>query len=291
MRKLLSGRRRVYALLGVVSSAAAVAVGIAVSVGGASGEPSVEIGASAKAVSAKVSAPARIDISSLPQLAEGDVVGQTQAFKDLSPMGEAALEQAKQNAEALAPTSNEVLAGAPAGAISTPGGATFGWEGMGNSGTICSYFGGGGCQPPDMGIASDGVTAVQTVNTSIALYDAKTGALLAGYPKSLQAFAGVPAPSPAGCDSTHGNQPFLSDPRAAWDPIKKRFYVAFLQVEGAPAFGIPNCAFLSKYWVAVSATSNPNGVWNVYAINTANLVGPANNAADYTSLRGFQTAI
>ena len=128
------------------------------------------------------------------------------------------------------------------------------------------------------------------MNTSLAVYDAKTGALKAGFPKSLQSFFGVPAPSPAGCDSAHGNQPFLSDPRAYYEHVKKRFVVAALQVENA--FGLsPSCTFASRYWVAVSASANPTGVWHVYAFNTGNLVIGGNSAADYTSLRGFQTAI
>ena len=151
MRKLLRGPRRVYALLGVLGAATAVAVGL-VSIGGASDQPSAEFTVSATHVTAKTVAAQNIDVSSLPQLAAGEATGTAAMLKDLSPMSEQGLEQAKQNAAALAPTANQVVSAAPA----TPGGATFGWEGMANSGTICSYFGPGGCQPPDMGIASDG---------------------------------------------------------------------------------------------------------------------------------------
>ena len=287
MRKLLRGPRRLYALLGVLSAATAVAVGLTVSLGGAADQASVQISVSANAVHAKASgAAAKIDVSSLPQVAQGESTGTPAMLKDLSPLGEQALEQAKQNASALAPTANQVASASPA----TPGGATFGWEGMANSGTICSYFGPGGCQPPDHGVASDGTNVVQTVNTSLAVYDAKTGALKAGFPKSLQSFFGVPAPSPAGCDSAHGNQPFLSDPRAYYEHVKKRFVVAALQVEGA--FGLsPSCTFASRYWVAVSASANPTGVWHVYAFNTGNLVIGGNSAADYTQLGTSEEAI
>ena len=156
---------------------------------------------------------------------------------------------------------------------------------MADSATICSYFG-SGCQPPDMAIAANTKTVVQAVNTSIAMYKAKTGVLVSGFPKSLTAFFGVPAPTPAGCDAAHANQPFLSDPRAVLDPATGRFAVATLQVEGA--FGLsPSCDFVSRYWVAVSATNDPTGAWHVYAFNTANIVGSP-SAADYTQL-GFDS--
>src|SRR5262249_645704 len=114
-------------------------------------------------------------------------------------------------------------------------------------------------------------------------------ALKAGFPKSLQNFFGVPAPTPAGCDAAHANQPFLSDPRAFYDPVKKRFWVAALQVENA--FGLsPGCTFPSRYWVAASGSSDPTGVWHVYAINTANIVGSP-SAADYTQMGFNQEAV
>src|SRR5262245_18637387 len=209
MGKFLRGRRRMVALLGVLGAASAVAVGLAVSLGGAANQPSTEISVTANAAHARVVSQSTVDVSSLPQLAAGESSGNPAMLKDLSPMGEQALEAAKQNASALAPTASEVVSASP----KTPGGAILGHEGLADSATICSYFG-AGCQPPDMAIASDGTNVVQVVNTSLAVYDAKTGAIKAGFPKGLQAFFGVPAPSPAGCDSAHANQPFLSDPRA-----------------------------------------------------------------------------
>ncbi len=116
------------------------------------------------------------------------------------------------------------------------------------------------------------------------MYNASTGAVLAGFPKKLQTFFGVPAPSPAGCDSAHNNQPFLSDPRIAWDPGTGRWFAATLQVENA--FGVATgCTFASRYWVAVSASGDPTSTWHVYAFNTANLLASP-SAADYTQL-GF----
>jgi hypothetical protein len=59
-----------------------------------------------------------------------------------------------------------------------------------------------------------------------------------------------------------------------------------LEVEGA--FGVNNCPEKTLYWIAVSQTNNPNGVWNVYAFNMA---FGTTNVADYTEFGFDQTAI
>jgi hypothetical protein len=154
--------------------------------------------------------------------------------------------------------------------------ATKNFSGMADSGVICSYFG-SGCQPPDMALATSNQWVLQHVNTSVAVYDT-SGNIQPGWPKNSQQFFGVPNP-PNNCDPAG---PFLSDPRAFYDPNTGRFWTAILQVENA--FGVaPNCPFLSGYWIAVSQTSDPNGSWNVYFFDMA-LGNP--NAADYTQF-GF----
>ena len=285
------GRPRTWALL-VTAAVTAVAVSALVAAtGGAAGDPSVVANVSARNITAAGSgAPDIVDVSSLPQAQSGGKGG-GQAKPFLSPLGKDGLARAKADAAKQAPEAETVLPLPVQASASDDGPFTprpfEGFEGLANSGTICSYFGGNGCQPPDQAIASSGSYVLQGVNTSIAVYDGATGALQAGFPKSLQEFLDVPAPRPSGCDSAHGNQPFLSDPRAARDPETGRWYVAALQVEDA--FGIaPNCNFLSMYHVAVSATTNPLGRWNIYHFDTSNLVGSGNSAADYTQL-GFNT--
>ena len=145
------------------------------------------------------------------------------------------------------------------------------FAGMADSASTCPYF--GGCEPPDMAVAASPSWVVQAVNTSVAVYSS-AGHLQSGWPKNVQTFMGVP--NPGSCDS---NGPFLSDPRALYDPADGRFWVTFLQVEGA--FGLNNCPLQTLYWTAVSQTSNPNGAWNVYAFNMA---FGASNAADYTQV-------
>src|SRR5438270_5943130 len=119
MRKLLRGPRRLYALLGVLSAATAVGVGLAVSMGGAADQPSSEFTVNAKHVSAKVVASQNIDVSSLPQLAQGESTGTTQALKPLLPLSG----KLGENGSTAVPTASQVIADTPIGA--TPGGATF----------------------------------------------------------------------------------------------------------------------------------------------------------------------
>ena len=150
-------------------------------------------------------------------------------------------------------------------------GTTSKFAGMADSASICPYF--GGCQPPDMAVAASSANVVQAVNTSISVFDT-AGLKLPGWPKNAQTFFGVPNPGP--CDP---NGPFLSDPRAFFDPATGRFFVAMLQLEGA--LGLNSCNEKSLYWVAVSQTSDPTGVWNIYSFD---MRFGTTNIADYTQI-------
>ena len=150
--------------------------------------------------------------------------------------------------------------------------------GLSDSAATCPYS--GGCAPPDAGLAASNSYEVQVVNTAIGIW--KNGAAVKGFPKSLQAFFAVPNPSPAGCDS---RGPFLTDPRAAYDPNANRFYVTITQVEGGLGAGT-GCTPTSTVWYAVSATANPTGAWHIYsqAINGTSATAFSN----YTQF-GFDT--
>ncbi|HEV2415575.1 MAG TPA: hypothetical protein VGX27_12265 [Candidatus Dormibacteraeota bacterium] len=175
---------------------------------------------------------------------------------------------------------------------STPS-ASASFIGQQSSATTCSYFG-HGCNPPDMALAASPNWVLQGVNTQFEVLDT-SGHVQAGWPVSAQKFFGVPdetALDSAGqpCDAAHGNQPFLSDPRALYDPADGRFWAAVLQVEGAQAFGVAlNCPYKSAYFVAVSQTSDPRAGWNVYQFNMETDVKNPDGtvqkfAADYTQL-------
>jgi hypothetical protein len=147
--------------------------------------------------------------------------------------------------------------------------------GQSSSATTCSYFG-PGCNPPDMGLAASTGFVLQGVNTQWEVLDT-SGHVQPGWPVSAQSFFGVPN---VPCDAAHLNQPFLSDPRALYDPIDHRFWAAMLQVENGLGIA-PDCAFKSVYYIAVSQTSDPRGDWNVYEFNMS-LDGQF--AADFTQI-------
>src|SRR5690242_20276103 len=81
--------------------------------------------------------------------------------------------------------------------------------------------------PPDMAVAASPKWVFQGVNTSFAVFDTH-GNMQPGYPKFFGDFFGIP--NPGACA---GNIPFVSDPRAIYDPNDRRFVAAALEVEGA----------------------------------------------------------
>jgi hypothetical protein len=154
--------------------------------------------------------------------------------------------------------------------------------GQQSSKSTCSYFG-RGCNPPDMAIAASPTLVLQGVNTQFEVLD-PSGTIQAGWPKSAQNFFGVPN-EPGTCDAAHQNQPFLSDPRAFYDPQDRRFWAAVLQVENAIGIA-PGCPLKTAYYIAVSQTSDPRGAWNVYEFDMS--LGTT-NVADFTQI-GFNGA-
>lgn len=148
------------------------------------------------------------------------------------------------------------------------------FKGMADSATICAPF---GCQPPDQALAASPSWVFQGVNSSFAVYST-TGKLQSGWPKAAQSFFNIP--------NSCAGLAFVSDPRAFYDPADQRFWAAMLEVEGA--FGVNNCAEVTRYWIAVSQTSNPNGAWNVYHFDMS---AGTTNAADYTQFGFDQQAM
>ncbi len=153
------------------------------------------------------------------------------------------------------------------------------FAGQAASNVTCSYFA-HGCNPPDMALAAGPNGVLQGVNTQFTLYNGTTGEPL--WVASAQNFFGI-SNEPDSCDTTGGaataNSPFLSDPRALFDPSTHRYWASALQVEDALGIA-PGCPFASLIWVGVSATSDPSGAWHVYAFDTT---APGQNgfATDY----------
>ena len=241
--------------------------------GHAAGLPNGKLAGSGKPVSAPMVSMHVVNMSNVPAVTPKSSSLHQKAMPFLT--GVSATVYAQRKAAAAHNTKTPVgqhVYSNPIKGANTPIASTS-FQGMADSASICPYF--GGCQPPDMALATSKSFVFEGVNTSFAVYSA-SGALQSGWPKNAQNFFGVP--NPGSCD-THG--PFLSDPRAFYDSVDKRFWAAELQVEGA--FGLNSCPFKSLYWIAVSQTGDPRGLWNVYAFDMA--LGTT-NAADYTQF-GF----
>src|SRR5215472_17471115 len=200
----------------------------------------------------------------------------------LSPKGNSG----NHGGDGSAPVSGNSVNESDASGDSTPA-TSSSFIGQQSSATTCHYFL-VGCNPPDMALAASPNFVLQGVNAQFAVYDT-AGHVQSGFPVSAQKFFGIPNVTNADgtpCDVAHLSQPFISDPRAMYDPVDKRFWAAILQIEGSvinPAGGSAQCPFQSLMWVAVSQTSDPRGGWNVYAFNTSVDGAFAN---DYTQL-GF----
>ena len=280
--------RRSYAILALVGGAAAAttAAVTVVATAGAHEQMAKAVKVTAKRVTAQaVTAIAKIaDVATIqPNAGGGKAQPRRHPVPFLSPLGAAGLKAAKADAKANAGAATQIMQAMP-GQPKTPDGAVLGIEGMKDSTSVCAPL---GCQPPDHAIAANDKYVVQVVNTSLAVFDASKGKTKKK-PIDLRKFFNVPAPTPKGCDPDSGNIPFLSDPRAFFDPSTNRFVVAVLQVEGAPGFGVtPDCDFVSRYWVAVSKNDNPTGKWYIYGFDTSSVVLPG-GAADYTQM-GFDS--
>lgn len=159
-------------------------------------------------------------------------------------------------------------ASAVSGAAQTPVGSGFWALGYGCSG----YY------PPDQGLAVNQSYVFEMVNACVAVYD-KAGNLQAGFPKSLNAFFGLPATA------------FTFDPRVLYDWLNNRF-IAIASRYGS--------SIAPQILVAVSKTSNPLGGWYIYNLKGAAGTGVGDLAdfpevgqdrlAFYISFNYFQSA-
>jgi hypothetical protein len=171
--------------------------------------------------------------------------------------------QVKANAKNSAPHSDAT--------VDPNQGASFNsFAGIQSSAAVCPPV---GCNPPDMAVAASPNWVFQGVNTAFAVFDTH-GNMQSGYPVFFGDFFGVPDPG-----ACAGDIPFMSDPRAIYDPNDNRFIAAALEVEGA--FGVNDCPFKTTYWIGVSRTSDPRGAWNVYAFDMS--LGTT-NGADFTQI-------
>ena len=112
-------------------------------------------------------------------------------------------------------------------------------------------------EPPDQGLAVGNGFIVEGVNSAMAVYD-KSGNLLKG-PTGANTFFKV------------DQFQFLSDPKCYFDQPTHRFFCTIFQIDvGISLVPVPHLIATghSHVLIAVSQTSNPTLLWNVFALDT-----------------------
>ena len=115
-------------------------------------------------------------------------------------------------------------------------------------------------EPPDQALAVGNGYVVEAVNNALAVY--KTDGTVAAAPTPIYQFLGLPPEI-----SSNGNfgAVSLSDPRAYYDPVAKRFFV---EEWGTTQDSKGNGTGSSAIYVAVSKTSDPTGAYTLYTFDT-----------------------
>jgi hypothetical protein len=135
-------------------------------------------------------------------------------------------------------------------------------------------------EPPDQGMCVGNGYVVEAVNDVFNVFDTSGASVLpdntatnivGGFPRDihhavdLNSFFGYP---PAIDRTTGVRGQFVTDPTCIFDAATQRFYFVVLTLEVVPTTG----AFttVNHLDLAVSATSNPAGSWNIYRIDVTN---------------------
>jgi hypothetical protein len=136
-------------------------------------------------------------------------------------------------------------------------------------------------EPPDQGMCAGNGYIVEAVNDVFNVFSQATGAsvlpdntatnIVSGFPRNvnhavdLNSFYGY---APAINRSTGVRGQFVTDPTCIYDAQTQRFFLVVLTLETVPSTG----AFttVNHLDLAVSATSNPTGSWNIYRIDVTN---------------------
>jgi hypothetical protein len=120
-------------------------------------------------------------------------------------------------------------------------------------------------EPPDMALCVSDQYVVQGVNASLQVFS-KAGAELSDPTALNQLFAATPAVNRTpGVKEPFGD--FIGDVKCYFDPDTQRFFVTAFRLPLDPVTGgFPEDE--SHVVLAVSATSNPLGTWNIYDLDT-----------------------
>jgi hypothetical protein len=118
-------------------------------------------------------------------------------------------------------------------------------------------------EPPDQGICVGNGFVIETVNTAIAIYRARTAERVAG-PTPLNQFFRLAPEVIRSTPPVFGD--FTSDPRCFFDRDTNRFFVILLQLGVVPSNG--NFTGASSQLIAVSKSADPTKGFNFFRIDT-----------------------
>jgi hypothetical protein len=134
-------------------------------------------------------------------------------------------------------------------------------------------------EPPDQGLCVGNGYVVEAVNDVLNVFNSAGASVLpdntstnivSGFPRDvnhavdLNSFYGYP---PAIDRATGVRSQFVTDPSCLYDAATQRFFVVVLTLESTAAGAFTTVNHLD---LAVSQTSNPTGLWNIYRINVTN---------------------
>jgi hypothetical protein len=129
-------------------------------------------------------------------------------------------------------------------------------------------------EPPDMGLCVGNGFVVQGVNTALRVYSSNGTPLTASTPLN-QLFGAVPAVNRTpGVAEPYGDD--IGDVKCYYDPDTNRFFVSAFRLPLVPATGaFPDDE--SHVVLAVSASGDPTGAWNIYDLDTTDGDGSVAN--------------
>ena len=134
-------------------------------------------------------------------------------------------------------------------------------------------------EPPDQGLCVGNGYVLEVVNDVLNIYNTSGQSVLpdntatnivSGYPRNvnhavdLNSFLGYAA---AINRSTGVRAQSVTDPSCLYDAATQRFFVMALTLETKPSGAL---TLVNHIDVAVSATSNPTGAWNIYKVDVTN---------------------
>src|SRR5712671_2691802 len=140
-------------------------------------------------------------------------------------------------------------------------------------------------EPPDQGMCAGNGYVLEAVNDVMNVYnsagqsalpDNTATNIVAGFPRNvnhavdLNSFYGY---APAINRTTGVRAQFVTDPSCYYDVATQRFFVVVLTLESFPNGALTEVNHLD---IAVSQTSNPTGLWNIYHVDVANDGSPGN---------------